>query len=496
MQPRDQRQSGRFAGAGRSDQRDHGARIGREAQARETDATVRVDEPHIVEHDVTAARRQHRRVRRVDNARPFVDHSEDTRQPGQPLLERRVQRAQRTQRPRGDQQRGDEAGEVADRLRAGRGTPAGKADYRGDRRAAQHLQHRIDARAAFGHAHQCAVELGEDALRPLGLGRLQTIRAHRAGLGEALVQHRRGLAHPLLHAARRAADAPADILDRHRRQRIHRRGDQAEQPVEIQHRGDQPDHRDRIGNAVHRAGQRVADDGGIGGEAGGELRRRLPLQPCQVGAREMGEHAALQLADHQQHDLLHLHVLEVLRRRLDRGDGNHQRGNLVQDAPVAVGEHLECVVDHHRIQRGGAGHQAGQHQHQRQARFVMADMLAPQPAKQRARRVAPGCEVTAGCDGIHGQRVISRGVELPARRPAAQWAFARKRQATRRSTKDPRGFSRITWLGTLAPPRHAGRKPAPSEGRGPGIHVLQCPVLPTTWMPGPRPSLGAGFRPA
>ena len=42
--------------------------------------------------------------------------------------------------------------------------------------------------------------------------------------------------------------------------------------------------------------------------------RGLAFQPREVGVREMGEHAALQFADHQQHDLLHLDVLEVLRR--------------------------------------------------------------------------------------------------------------------------------------------------------------------------------------
>ena len=97
------------------------------------------------------------------------------------------------------------------------------------------------------------------ARRACDFRRFQPIGADRAGLGETLVQQRRGLAHALLHAAGGAAHAPADSLDRHRRQRIQRGGNQAQQPVEIQHRGDQPDHRHQIGDPVHRAGQRLAD---------------------------------------------------------------------------------------------------------------------------------------------------------------------------------------------------------------------------------------------
>ena len=59
----------------------------------------------------------------------------------------------------------------------------------------------------------------------------------------------------------------------------------------------------------------------------------------------------------------------------DRGDDQHQRRNLVQDPPVAVGEHLECVINHHRVERRGPGHQPGQQQHQQEPRLVVADVL-------------------------------------------------------------------------------------------------------------------------
>ena len=93
---------------------------------------------------------------------------------------------------------------------------------------------------------------------------------------------------------------------------------------------------------------------GVGGEAGGELRRRLALDLGQVGARQVGEHALLQLADHQQHELLDQHGLAVLRRRLGRGDDHHQHRHLVQDALVAGDEHGDRAVDHHRVERRSA----------------------------------------------------------------------------------------------------------------------------------------------
>ena len=144
-----------------------------------------------------------------------------------------------------------------------------------------------------------------------------------------------------------------------------------------------------VGDAIHRTGQRLANHRGVGGETRGELRRGLALHPRQVGMREMGEHPGLQRADHQQNNLLDLHVLEVLRQRLDRGHRDDQRGKLVENPPVAGGKHLEGVVDHHRIKRRGAGHQQSEHQDQQQTRLVVADMLAPQPAKQRSRRGTP-----------------------------------------------------------------------------------------------------------
>ena len=85
--------------AGRADQRDRRAGLRLEAQAGEADAAVRIDEMHVVEHDVAAPRRQRRRIRRVHDARPLVDHGEHAHQAGQPLLQRGVQRAERAQWP-------------------------------------------------------------------------------------------------------------------------------------------------------------------------------------------------------------------------------------------------------------------------------------------------------------------------------------------------------------------------------------------------------------
>ena len=152
-------------GARGSDQRDRRARGRLEAETRETGPAIGVDE-------VARPGRPRGRVpagsgvgiRRVDDARLLVDDREHAHKPREPLLYRGIQRPERAQRARRDQQRRDEPGEVADRVRADRRPPAGEADHRRDRRAAQHLQHRIDAGPRPGHAQQRAVELGEGVL--------------------------------------------------------------------------------------------------------------------------------------------------------------------------------------------------------------------------------------------------------------------------------------------------------------------------------------------
>ena len=109
-------------------------------------------------------------------------------------------------------------------------------------------------------------------------------------------------------------------------ERVHRRGDQRQQPVQIEHRADQADDGDDVGDAVDRAGQRLADDRGVGGEAGGELGRGLALHAGEVGVREVGEHAALQLADHQQHDLLDRTFWTYCAAALTEVTATHQGG--------------------------------------------------------------------------------------------------------------------------------------------------------------------------
>ena len=66
-----------------------------------------------------------------------------------------------------------------------------------------------------------------------------------------------------------------------------------------------------LATPAHRPGERLADDGGIGGEARGQLGRRLALHPRQVCPRQVLEHPHLQLAYHAQHQALREHSLPV-----------------------------------------------------------------------------------------------------------------------------------------------------------------------------------------
>ena len=176
-------------------------------------------------------------------------------------------------------------------------------------------------------------------------------------------------------------------------------------------------------------------------------------------AHEMGEHAPLQLADHQQHDLLDLRVLEILRRRLHRGDDDHQDRNLVEDARVAVGEHREGVVDHHRVERRGARHDAGEQQHEQQAAPVVADVLAPQAAKQGAGRVAP--------TGGRGEPIGRSSPEVvsAARQPRQFRAGRRRRPRRSRRSATMRELPAAT-LRLVAPiGRRAPARPGPRAER-------------------------------
>ncbi len=74
---------------------------------------------------------------------------------------------------------------------------------------------------------------------------------------------------------------------------IHRGGDQRQQPVQVDHAGNQADHGDHVGNAIDGTGQCLPDRGGVGGEVGCELGGGLAFHAGEVGAGEVGEHPAL-----------------------------------------------------------------------------------------------------------------------------------------------------------------------------------------------------------
>ena len=74
----------------------------------------------------------------------------------------------------------------------------------------------------------------------------------------------------------------------------------------------------------------------------------------------MREHALLQIADHQQDEVLCRDRLAELHRRLEAGDDEDEDRDLVKDARILAHEHAEGLVDHRRIERGGAGDQRGQ----------------------------------------------------------------------------------------------------------------------------------------
>ncbi len=259
----------------------------------------------------------------------------------------------------------------------------------------------------------------------------------------------------------------ADALDRHRGQRIQQGGDQAELPVHVEHRGHQPDHGHAVAERVHRPDHRLADGDGVGGEAGGELSRRFPLDAGDVCLHQMAEHPPLQVADHDQHQVLHRQRLAVLRRRLRRGDQHHQRRHLVEDARIVGREHVERALDHQRVERGQGCHQHRQHQHRQKPGAVLAHLVAPQPAQERrAGGAAPAPGTQRPCPGGTGTRRPSPRPEDGRRRGRAR----RRRCRTGRGGHGAGFNSRHPEPQTGVPPHpapdDAGTATAAADGRG------------------------------
>ena len=118
---------------------------------------------------------------------------------------------------------------------------------------------------------------------------------------------------------------------------------------------------------------------------------------------------------------------------------SHDQGrDLVEDAPVAVGEHLEGVVDHHRIQRRGAGHQ------QRSAPAPAAGAACGGGrARATAGRAARAWSRAAssarpGRRGVHAAPCISRAMGWPAPRQFGAAGRRRRRRSRRPATSAAR----------------------------------------------------------
>ena len=228
-------------------------------------------------------------------------------------------------------------------------------------------------------------------------------------------------------------------------------------------------------------GHRLADGGGVGGEACGERGRCLALHPGEVGVRQVGEHAQLQAADGPQHDLLRRHALEVLRERLNGGDGQDQQWHLVEDPGVLVLEHVDRPVDQDRVQRLGAGHEQRGGDHRRQLAPLLGHMLAPQAPDER--------EGVAG--GLHGRGYRARASQWPVSIPRRLGpADDRQSLATARfpmacSGRPSLAGWRPSSSGRAAPDRESSRsivRMSPSNiGRGPPAIKTGGVASPPDW---------------
>ena len=129
-------------------------RAGLAAGRDEVDAVDRghirlVMEMHAGEAELALVHLQRRGVGPVGDGARLVDRGVIAHEGGDPLLHHGVEVAERRHRMRGKAERGDEAGEIADRAAAVEDAPADQHEDAGDRDAGAGLEERIEAPRAL-----------------------------------------------------------------------------------------------------------------------------------------------------------------------------------------------------------------------------------------------------------------------------------------------------------------------------------------------------------
>ena len=154
------------------------------------------------------------RIRLVLNAGNFVHDVEGPLKRGGRLLHDGVEIAERADRLGREDQRADEAGEIADRRAAGHNALADQHQHRRDREAAAGFEQGVEPPTRIGGLHLEAANLVEGARRLALEIALEPVSLGDARAREALGDEARHLAGLLLGGDRDAPQLLADLADR------------------------------------------------------------------------------------------------------------------------------------------------------------------------------------------------------------------------------------------------------------------------------------------
>jgi hypothetical protein len=149
-------------------------------------------------------------------------------------------------------------------------------------------------------------------------------------------------------------------------------------PVDRQHHPEGDDDDEDAGDAADQGFDRGGDQADVGGEARGEPRRRLGLQPCEVGADEPLEHVLLKvrLEPGQQH--VGAGDPHVLAAALGEGEPQHEQRPPPDHRELVGLVGLDDELHHLRVARGRHRLDDHEHEHRSDEHPVAHDPFAPE----------------------------------------------------------------------------------------------------------------------
>ena len=345
VEARNEADDGRFAGAGRADQRRGLAAFGHETDALEDLLAIAIGEVDIVERDRCGRHLQRLRIRLVALVRHRVEDFVDHPRIDGGALQRHLQARKTTGRIVGHQEGGDEGEEGARRYIVVDRAEGGIAENAGDREARKGLRHRRGALGQAGDPVRAVLRTLDDRL-DLALQLL----LHGEGLDDRdaldrLLHGAENMAVDLDRFARRVAQAARHVAKADQQRRRDQEDDDRQHPVLAEHDADQRDQREEIArDRGDRHVQNVADARNVLADLGGDAGGAGIGEVADAERHQVGVEAALIAGDDVVADLRQSDSLPV------GGKAAHDEGD--EDGGADDKHHVGALVGKRLVDDG------------------------------------------------------------------------------------------------------------------------------------------------